>query len=55
MIRSKRGAVGILPMLLAALLLLWAGVLLGVSVLAAPAKFAAPRLTLPVALDVGRQ
>lgn len=55
MIPSKRDAVGILPMLLAALLLLWAGVLLGVSFLAAPAKFAAPSLSLPVALDVGRQ
>jgi len=38
-----------------ALILLWAGVLIGVSFLAAPAKFAAPSLTLPVALDVGRQ
>jgi MFS superfamily sulfate permease-like transporter len=40
---------------LGALILLWAGVLIGVSFLAAPAKFAAPSLTLPVALDVGRQ
>ncbi len=40
---------------LAALMLLWAGVLIGVSFLAAPAKFAATSLTLPVAMDVGRQ
>jgi hypothetical protein len=40
---------------LAGLLLLWAGVLIGVSFLAAPAKFNAPSLSLPVAMDVGRQ
>jgi hypothetical protein len=40
---------------LTALLLLWAGVVIGVSFLAAPAKFAAPSLTLPVAMEVGRQ
>lgn len=34
--------------------MLWAGGLLGVSFVAAPAKFWAPSLTLPVALDVGR-
>lgn len=33
---------------------LWLGLLLGVSFLATPAKFLAPSLTLPVALDVGR-
>jgi hypothetical protein len=59
MIASNRetrvGDVGIAPMLLAGLLLLWAGVLIGVSFLAAPAKFAAPSLSLPVAMDVGRQ
>jgi hypothetical protein len=38
-----------------ALVLLWLGTLLGVSFLATPAKFLAPSLTLPVALDVGRQ
>ena len=38
-----------------ALVLLWIGTLLGVSFLATPAKFLAPSLTLPVALDVGRQ
>jgi len=43
-------AVGILT-----LAVLWLGLLLGVSFLATPAKFLAPSLTLPVALDVGRQ
>jgi hypothetical protein len=33
---------------------LWLGLLLGVSFLATPAKFLAPSLSLPVALDVGR-
>ncbi len=33
---------------------IWLGMLLGVSFLATPAKFLAPSLTLPVALDVGR-
>ena len=40
---------------LGALIMLWAGVLIGVSVLAAPAKFGAPGLTLPVAMAVGRE
>jgi hypothetical protein len=40
---------------LGAVILLWAGVLIGVSFLAAPAKFTAPSLSLPVALEVGRQ
>ena len=39
---------------LGALIMLWAGVLIGVSFLAAPAKFNAATLTLPVAMDVGR-
>jgi di/tricarboxylate transporter len=34
--------------------ILWLGLLLGVSFLATPAKFLAPSLPLPVALDVGR-
>ena len=38
-----------------ALALLWAGALLGVSFIATPVKFWAHSLTLPVALDVGRQ
>lgn len=38
-----------------ALAFLWCGLLLGVSFLATPVKFMAPSLTLPVALDVGRQ
>lgn len=49
MIREDRIAAG-----LTLVSLLWAGMLLGVSFLATPAKFAAPSLTLPVALDVGR-
>lgn len=40
---------------LAVVSLVWIGVLLGVSFLATPVKFLAPSLTLPVALDVGRQ
>jgi hypothetical protein len=36
------------------MVLLWAGVLFGVSFLATPAKFAAPTLSLGVAVDVGR-
>lgn len=40
---------------LGALIMLWAGILIGVSFLAAPAKFNAATLTLPVAMDVGRQ
>ena len=40
---------------LGALIMLWAGVLIGVAFLAAPAKFNAESLTLPVAMDVGRQ
>ena len=41
--------------LASALAFLWAGALLGVSFIATPAKFWAHSLTLPVALDVGRQ
>jgi hypothetical protein len=36
------------------LLLIWAGISIGVAFLATPAKFLAPSLALPVALDVGR-
>lgn len=36
------------------LALIWLGLLIGVSFLATPIKFAAPSLDLPVALDVGR-
>jgi hypothetical protein len=46
---------GVAAAALAALLLLWAGVLIGVSFLAAPAKFGAPSLSLPVAMEVGRR
>ncbi len=38
-----------------ALALIWAGMVLGVSFLATPAKFLAKSLPHPVALDVGRQ
>ncbi len=37
-----------------ALTIFWIGLLVGVSFLATPAKFLAPSLSLPVALDVGR-
>lgn len=40
---------------LAAVILLWAGVLIGVSFLAAPVKFMAPSLSLVVAMEVGRE
>lgn len=46
---------GLAERVLIGILVLWAGILIGVSFLASPAKFAAPSLTLPVALDVGRQ
>jgi len=36
------------------ILVLWAGIAIGVAFLATPAKFLAPSLTLPAALDVGR-
>ena len=52
--RETTGRPGVAPKALTALLLLWAGVVIGVSFLAAPAKFAAPSLTLPVAMEVGR-
>jgi hypothetical protein len=41
--------------MLGALIMLWAGVVIGVSFLAAPAKFAAPGLSLPGAMEVGRR
>jgi hypothetical protein len=40
---------------LGALIMIWAGVLIGVSFLAAPAKFATPGLSLPLALEIGRR
>ncbi len=42
------------PMIAPALALLWAGLVLGGSLIAAPAKFQAQTLSLHVALDVGR-
>ena len=44
-----------LPLTLGLILCLWAGIIVGVSFLATPAKFMAPGLTLAVALDVGRR
>lgn len=44
-----------LNLAIAILVLVWIGLLLGVSFLATPVKFLAPSLTLSVALDVGRQ
>lgn len=41
--------------LLSVTALIWLGMLIGVSFLATPVKFLAPSLSLPVALDVGRQ
>ena len=41
--------------LAAKIALLWTGLGLGVAFLATPAKFLAPSITLPIALDVGRQ
>jgi hypothetical protein len=40
--------------LIGRILLLWAGIAVGVAFVATPAKFLAPSLSLPVALDVGR-
>ncbi len=47
--RNNGWAVGVL-----ALAAVWFGILVGVSFIATPAKFLAPSLSLPVALDVGR-
>jgi hypothetical protein len=52
-IRRRGGCGGSLLILVVATL--WAGLLTGVSFIATPAKFMAPSLSLPVALDVGRQ
>lgn len=48
------GRSGLCAAALVIVTLLWAGALIGVSWIATPVKFAAPSLTLPVALDVGR-
>lgn len=55
MIPAKAAAAGRVERLGAKIYLLWAGVSLGVAFLATPAKFLAPSLTLPVALEVGQQ
>ena len=39
--------------LLLVVMILWAGLLLGVSFLATPIKFSAPHLTMPIAIEVG--
>ena len=36
------------------LITVWAGIVIGVSLMATPVKFQAPSLTMPVALEVGR-
>ena len=41
-------------MKIAAVCLQWAGIVVGISFIEAPAKFGAPTLSYPVALDVGR-
>ena len=46
-----KGAALLLPVLV----LVWAGVTIGGSLIAAPAKFGAPSLDLPTALEVGRE
>lgn len=50
---ERPGRAGILFVLIVALF--WTGMLVGVSFIATPVKFLAPSLSLPVALDVGRQ
>lgn len=52
---SRKALKGYVDRLGPQLLLIWAGFAIGVAFLATPAKFLAPSLTLPVALDVGRQ
>lgn len=42
------------PTWLCALLIIWAGLILGVSFIATPAKFMAPHLSMPVAMEVGK-
>lgn len=50
--QRERGVATVLGLVIAVFA---AGMLVGVSFLATPVKFLAPSLTLPVALDVGRQ
>jgi hypothetical protein len=50
----QNGRSGLCAAALIAVALLWAGMLIGVSWIATPVKFAAASLTMPVALDVGR-
>lgn len=53
--RIDRPGAGAAVVALSVVALVWIGALLGVSFLATPVKFLAPSLSLPVALDVGRQ
>ncbi len=53
--RAPLVSTGRLSLILPRLLILWAGVGLGVAFVATPAKFLASSLSLPVALDVGRR
>jgi hypothetical protein len=50
----QNGRSGLCAAALVSVSLLWAGMLIGVSWIATPVKFAAPSLTTPVALEVGR-
>lgn len=54
MVPTQTSPVAFGTLALAVVALVWAGMVIGVSGLATPVKFAAPSLTLPVALDVGR-
>jgi hypothetical protein len=54
MTQSQGGAPGPIDRLGPRLLMLWAGLAIGVAFLATPAKFLAPSLSLAAALDVGR-
>lgn len=51
---TNHADIRVINVLALAIVVLWIGLLAGVSFLATPAKFLAPSLTLPVALDVGR-
>lgn len=54
MARTKTGIYSLAAMSVAIVSLVWAGMIVGVSGLATPAKFVAPSLNLPIALEVGR-
>ena len=52
---TNHADIRVINVLALAIVVLWIGLLAGVSFLATPAKFLAPSLTLPLALDVGRR